>query len=245
MLWSCVRGYHYYQNIWDLVIDEVLACVREDGNPHDRYPVAVYKNTQVIGHVARKISTVCYLFLQKGGAISCVVTDTRRYSYDLPQGTIEIPCLLKFRGNSIIQKVKQLLQRDKDEDINAEMPLNEPPVDYVQQDRCYNFSLNFVQIIHCLRRHHWIAASNIGCPHNSVNVYDSLFSDLDAATYKLISNMFGEDECEISMRKVQVQAGVKDCGVFSIAFIASGVHEQGTGRRTCTCVTISLIVLRN
>ena len=282
---SCVRGYHYYQNIWDPVIDEVLACA-----PHDRYAVAVYKDTQVVGHVARKISTVCYLFLRKGGAIFCVVTDTRRYSYDLPQGGMEIPCLLKFRGNSnILQKIKQLLQRDEDEDINAEVSLKEPPakifkpsesssrssktifhangdadtwvrchrgvlrfndkvilqnggelsdkhIQFAQklikeqfpligglcstllQDRCYNLPLNSVQIIHCLRRHHWIAASNIGCPHNSVNIYDSLFSDLDAATYKLINNMFGEDECEISMRKVQVQAGIKDCGVFATCF---------------------------
>ena len=60
-----------------------------------------------------------------------------------------------------------------------------------------------------------------------MNVYDFLFSDLDAATYKLINNMFGEDECEISMRKVQVQAGITDCGgVFAIAFIASVVHGQ-------------------
>ena len=60
----------------------------------------MYKDTRVVGHVARKISTVAYLFLQKGGAISCVVTGTRRYSYDLPQGGMEIACLLKFRDDN-------------------------------------------------------------------------------------------------------------------------------------------------
>ena len=139
---SCVRGYHYYQNIWDPVIDEVLACVREDGNPHDRYVVAVYKDTRVVGHVARKISTVCYLFLRKGGAISCVVTDIRRYSYDLPQGGMEIPCLLKFRGNSNI--LKQLLQRDKDEDINAEVSLKEPPAKILKPSESSSRSLNTI-----------------------------------------------------------------------------------------------------
>lgn len=293
---SCVRGYHYYQNIWDPVINEALTCAREDSNPHDRYAVAVYKDTRVVGHVARKISTMAYLFLRKGGAISCVVTGTRRYSHDLPQGGMEIPCLLKFRGNNnILQKIKQLLQRDKDEDINAEVPVKEPPakifkpelsstssktifhtngdiwvrchrgvlsnsdkgilqngdelsdkhIQFAQklikeqfphiselcstflQDRCYNFSQNSVQIIHCIQRHHWIAASNIGCLCNSVNVYDSLFNDLDAATYRLINNMFGgNDECKISMRKVQVQAGINDCGVFAIAFITSLVHGE-------------------
>ena len=37
---SCVRGYHYYQNTWNPFIGKVLSCVREDGNPHDKYAVA-------------------------------------------------------------------------------------------------------------------------------------------------------------------------------------------------------------
>ena len=61
---SCVSGYHYYQNIWNPIIDEAFTCVGEDGNPHDRCAVAVSKDARVVGHVARKISTVCYLFLQ-------------------------------------------------------------------------------------------------------------------------------------------------------------------------------------
>ena len=87
------------------------------------------KDTRVVGHVARKISTVAYLFLRKGGAISCVVTGTRRYLYDLPQGGMEIPCLLKFRGNKeILQKINQLLHsQDKDEDANVKVPVEEPP----------------------------------------------------------------------------------------------------------------------
>ena len=61
----------------------------------------------------------------------------------------------------------------------------------------YNLTQNSVQIIHCIQRHHWIAASNIGCPHNSVNIHDSLYYDLDAATYQIVKNMFGGDECEV------------------------------------------------
>lgn len=76
------------------------------------------------------------------------------------------------------------------------------------QDQCFNLPQNSIQIIHCSQRDHWIAASNIGYPQNSVNIYDSLFNDLDAATYQIIKNMLGGDECEVSTRKVQVQAGV-------------------------------------
>ena len=240
------------------------------------------KDAQVIGHMARKVSTMCYLFLQKGGTISCVVMGTRWYSYDLPQGNMEMMCLLKFCGNNnIVQKVKKLLQ-EKDKDIPiAEVPLKELPtkifkssesssmgsraasgkadvwatlqngdelsdkrMQFAQklikeqfpliggvcstllQDKSFNLPQNSLQIIHCSERHHWIAAFNIGCPHNSVNIYDSLFNDLDAATYQIIKNMYGGDECEVSMRKVQVQAGVKDCGVFAIPFMTSIVHEE-------------------
>ena len=93
---SCVRGYHYYQNVWDPFLGEVLPCLREDGNPHDRYAVAVSKSSRVVGHVPRRISTLCSMFLRRGGTIACIVKGTRRYSYDLPQGGMEIPCQLKF-----------------------------------------------------------------------------------------------------------------------------------------------------
>ena len=94
------------------------------------------------------------------------------------------------------------------------------------QDKCYNLNDGSVQIIHCLSRHHWIGVSNVGCSKNSVNLYDSLFPDVDATTCALIKNMFGGDECKISMKKAQVQAGIKDYGVFAIVFITSIVHGE-------------------
>ena len=50
------------------------------------------------------------------------------------------------------------------------------------QEKCYNLQGGSAQIIHCLRRHYWISASNIGCNENSVNVHDSLFPDVDITT---------------------------------------------------------------
>ena len=46
--------------------------------------------------------------------------------YDLPQGGMEIPCLLKFCGNrDIVQKVKKLLQKEKDKDTTTFFPIAE------------------------------------------------------------------------------------------------------------------------
>ena len=89
----CVRGFHVYKDVWRPVIDEELRCQREEDNPRDPYAVAVTKSrTGVVGHVPRYLSTVCSLFIRRSGAVYCIVTGTRRYSRDLPQRGMEIPC---------------------------------------------------------------------------------------------------------------------------------------------------------
>jgi len=51
------------------------------------------------------------LFLRHGGLITCKITDPRKkYSQDLEQGGLEIPCLLLFRGErDVLAKVEKLL----------------------------------------------------------------------------------------------------------------------------------------
>ena len=85
----CIRGYHIYKEIWDAAIGEHLTCERENSNNHDRYAVAVTKDRTIVGHLPRKVSRVCSLFLKRGG-IDCVVTGRWRYSLDLRQGGLEV-----------------------------------------------------------------------------------------------------------------------------------------------------------
>ena len=72
---AMVRGYHVYQDEWDAVIGEVLQCQRETGNRHDPYAVATLSAGRVVGHVPRKISPVCSIFIWRGGCITCTVSD--------------------------------------------------------------------------------------------------------------------------------------------------------------------------
>ena len=51
---------------------------------------------------------------------------------------------------------------------------------------------------------------------NMISVYDTLYTDLDEDTLKLILYMFGSSR-KIRMEAVQKQKGYKDCGVFAIA----------------------------
>ena len=64
-----------------------------------------------MGHVPRKISSTCSLFLRHEGIITCKITDPKiRYSRDLEQGGLEIPCMLPFQGEcELLAKVQKLL----------------------------------------------------------------------------------------------------------------------------------------
>ena len=66
--------------IMDALVGEKLSCQREAENYADPFAVAVLKNENIVGHVPRKISTVCSLFLCQEGSIGCLITGSRRYS---------------------------------------------------------------------------------------------------------------------------------------------------------------------
>ena len=95
---SCVRGHHVSKVFWSPTLGEELSCERESGNPVDSYAVAIVKDAAVVEHVPKKISAACSLFLHNNGIIRCTVTGNRRYSGDLLQGGLEMPCKLPFRG---------------------------------------------------------------------------------------------------------------------------------------------------
>ena len=110
---SAIRGHHIYKTIWTPQLDETLSCETEPGNIHDPYAVAVKRTSDntIVGHVPRKVSAVCSLFLRRGTMV-CVVTGNRRHFSDLPQGGLEVPCTLTFNGTKDnIEKVKRLWER--------------------------------------------------------------------------------------------------------------------------------------
>ena len=54
------------------------------------------------------ISFDCAVFIRLGGIINCKVEGNQRYSSDLPQGGMEIPCKLIFKGPlKVLQKVQK------------------------------------------------------------------------------------------------------------------------------------------
>ena len=103
------------KDFWTPLINEVFVCAQENENSQDPYAVAVKKGSLVVGHVSRKISAVCSLFLRTG-TITAIVRDSRQYSSDLLQDGLEVPCVLRFCGEvKNIDKVRKLRKERKDE----------------------------------------------------------------------------------------------------------------------------------
>jgi len=102
-----VRGYHVYQRIWNPFVGEVVIAVREERNSHDRYAVAILEEDTCcsVGHLPLEISKGSLYFLKMGGAIKAEITGPHRQS-DLPQGGLQIPCILilEHKEDSMIKE---------------------------------------------------------------------------------------------------------------------------------------------
>lgn len=291
---SMIRGYHVYKDIWVAIDGQVLQSRRETTNGHDPFAVAVLKDGTVVGHLPRKISAVCSLFLRRHGTIACTVNGSRRYSRDLPQGGLEVPCILVFSGESLlIDKVKKLIDditREESSKVQIANPDSMPPTKKIKlskneesggEEEWIRFGTiilsvsdkeavvtglelndlhieiyqkllkvrfpnlkglssplkvlpvgswtdNYVQVCHC-RSNHWIAVTTLGCKDGEINVYDSMYKTIDSGTKCKIEETFPNSALTIALPPVQQQDGVKDCGLFALAFatfLAFGNNPQ-------------------
>ena len=93
----CIGGYHVYEEVWEAAVGESL-CEREAQKCFRSIRCGCEKGT-IIRHLPRKVSWVCSLFLPRRGTIECTVTGRRKYSADLAQGGLEVPCSA-FQGNT-------------------------------------------------------------------------------------------------------------------------------------------------
>ena len=82
-----------------------------------------------------------------------------------------------------------------------------------------------VQIMHS-RGNHWITATSANVEAaNQVNVFDSMYDDIDEGTCNILSNVFGSAAVPCSV-KIHKQSGVDDCGLFAIANATSVCYGQ-------------------
>jgi len=74
--YTAIRGYHIYKDVWpNPFVGEIVCCEREERNDH------------------------------QGGVITASVTGPHRYSADLVQGGLEVPCKYIFTsGENSVKK---------------------------------------------------------------------------------------------------------------------------------------------
>ena len=107
---------------------EELTCSRDTENTKDPFAVAVKHRTAIVGHVPRKISAACALFIARKGTISCTIAGSRRFSADLPQGGLGVPCVFTFIGDSKdIIKIKKLVCHPRKTTAREADKENDPP----------------------------------------------------------------------------------------------------------------------
>ena len=78
--------------------------------------IAIISNNQTVGHVPKFLSKLTFFFLKHGATLTVKVTGERRYSFDLPQGDMEIPVEFIYKSEKkepIDQKKKKTLEKIK------------------------------------------------------------------------------------------------------------------------------------
>ena len=118
-------------------IGETLSCSRETSNLHDPFAVKVLKTDKIVGHLPKRISSTCSIFLRKEGTITCTVSGERRYSRDLTQGGLEIPCLLIFEisNEALISKIKKMPDQCQKQEEESEVPAKRIKLENKENDR--------------------------------------------------------------------------------------------------------------
>ena len=82
-----------------------------------------------------------------------------------------------------------------------------------------------LQVVHS-RGNHWIIASTVHDEGpNKVMICDSLYDNIDARTRSIISDLFGPPAMP-EIVKVHKQQGVRDCGLFAVAFATAICFKQ-------------------
>ena len=111
-LYSAVRGYHVYRDVWEPFVGEKLVARRQFDNHFDKFAVKVLNDEETVGHLPHEYSRIACYFLARGGSISVEVSSHCRHCKQLCGG-MEIPCRVKFTCSrkAMLNRLKDLLTK--------------------------------------------------------------------------------------------------------------------------------------
>lgn len=113
---SAVRGFHYYQKIWQPKEDEILNCTHEENNPYDLFAIKVCEGGKgrIVGHLPMEISQPTKFMLNGGATVTATLTSTSYRASPIVQGGLEIPCRVEVRMPSSTIKNKAIVEKYKE-----------------------------------------------------------------------------------------------------------------------------------
>ena len=101
--YSVIRCHLVYKFLLTPATGELLSVEKEEGNPHDRFAVAVAKSEEIVGHTPREVSRAFYAFLSHGGTLTCKVTGHRQHGNGL-----EVLCIHATRKAKADLKINKI-----------------------------------------------------------------------------------------------------------------------------------------
>lgn len=127
-----LRGFHVYKEIWKPKVGDVLTCIHERNNQHDRYAIAATKllpgrlSNVTLGHLPREISRFTRFLISRGADVFVTVKDAHFRRSPLIQGGLEIPVEATVRMEAstknieAIERFKQLVEQHYKEPVNGQ-----------------------------------------------------------------------------------------------------------------------------
>ena len=88
----------------------------------------------------------------------------------------------------------------------------------------FDIDKDIIQVCH-VRNNHWIVVSNILSEAKQIDIFDSVYSDIDKNTEALVSGMFDQPVELKVYPSVEKQKGSMDCGAYCNAVCASLLHR--------------------
>ena len=90
---SAVRKYHSFKTTWKPNENEVLICQFENGNSYDMFAVKTCdQRGTMVGHLPREVSCNTKFIIDRGAAVSVMITGTHYRRSTLVKCRLEIPC---------------------------------------------------------------------------------------------------------------------------------------------------------
>ena len=139
-------------------------------------------------------------------------------------------CIYKITLNAHYELLLLENHELNDKHINASQKLLLPSFQGLKnslvQDHIGFWTNNYIQILHSCSCH-WITASTIGCQPGTINIYDSMYKDIDGVTKHKIEKVF-DSVIKFQLPKVQVQEGLTECGLFAMVFAVTLVFGDNS-----------------